>query len=120
MSLAGRIDIDGSRCRVRRATQTVGATGTTRTWADTARKVKLLLEEITAEKAQRLWGLESQATIRATGKASADLKKLDGLIVETGKFKGMHCQVVEDPRGSQLGTQLVIFGLLQTKETFGV
>lgn len=91
-----------------------------RTWADAPAKVKLLLEEITAEKAQRLWGLETQATYRGTAKDSADLRKLDGLIVETGKFTGTRLQVLEDPRGSELGPQLVIIGLRQTKETFGL
>lgn len=116
------IDVRGARCRVRRATQSSGvASVTQRAWTDApGSPVKLLLEEITAEKAQRIWGMESVATVRATMKHDTDLRKLDGLMVLTGKYAGNFYLVVEDPKGSELGTQLVLLGLQSSKDRFGL
>lgn len=108
--------------RVRRAVQSQGTDGATkRTWQDApVARVPMLLEELTAEKAQRLWGAESQARFRATIEAEADVVKYDGLVVEEGRFIGMHLRVEEDPRGGELGPQLKLLGLALTKETLGL
>lgn len=122
MSVTGLLTVRGARVRVRRAVQTQGTDGATqRTWRDapTAR-VAMLLEELTAERAQRIWGIESTARFRATVEACADVQKFDGLVVEDGRFAGLHLRVEEDPRGSELGPQLRLLGLALTKETFGV
>ncbi len=122
MSLGGVIAMRGATVRIRRAVQTQGADGATqRTWRDApTRRATMLLEELSAEKAQRLWGIETVARFRATLEAEADVRKYDGVIVEDGRFVGLHLRVEEDPRGSELGPQLTLLGLALTKETFGL
>lgn len=118
MSISGLLDTRGASARVRRAVQTHSGTGATmRTWEDapTAR-VKVLLEELTAEKAQRLWGAESVARFRATIDADDDVQKYDVLVIEDGRFVGLQLRVEEDPRGSELGPQLKLLGLATAKD----
>lgn len=117
MSLTGVISVKGATCRVRRPTQTTGAANATqRTYTDAPTpRVKLLLEELTSIKAQQIWGLETQATVRATADATADVRKLDGIVVESGKLTGRRYRVVESPQGSELGPQLTLYGLVQVQ-----
>ena len=118
MSISGLLDTRGASARVRRAVQTQSGTGATmRTWEDapTAR-VKVLLEELTAEKAQRIWGAESVARFRATIDADGDVQKYDVLVIEDGRFVGLQLRVEEDPRGSELGPQLKLLGLATAKD----
>ncbi len=116
------IDTRGATVRVRRATQATGTDGgTRRTWDDApVSRVKILLEEITAGKAQRVWGNESVATFRGTLRAGDDVQKFDVLVVESGRFRGQQLRVEEDPRGSELGPQLSLLGLATTKEKVGL
>jgi hypothetical protein len=123
VSLDGLLATRGACVRIRRATRganTVGAT--TRTWDDAPDSpVRMLLEELTAGKAQRAWGLETLATFRATVSADADVQKLDGCYVEDGRFAGTFLRVEEDPRGSELGPQFRVLGLVRTPtERFGL
>lgn len=122
MSLAGVIVMRGATARVRRAVQTASAQGgTNRTWADApTRRVKVLLEEVTAVKAQQLWGIETAARYRGTIDCEDDVQKFDVLVIEDGRFEGLRLRVEEDPRGSELGPQLTLLGLALSKEKIGV
>lgn len=122
MSISGLIATRGATARVRRAVQTASAQGgTNRSWGDapTAR-VQILLEELTAAKAQRIWGAESAARFRGTVDADRDVRQYDVLVIESGRFEGSHLRVEEDPRGSELGPQLKLVGLALTKERVGL
>lgn len=122
MSAEGMVDVRGVRARVRRSVQDLGGGSggaTKREWRDGPQPfIRILLEEVTAEKAQRIWGLETVATFRGTVRARADVKKLDGLIVSDGKFRNERFRVQEDPRGSELGPQLLVLGLQKVNEAF--
>jgi len=122
VSVAGLIDTKGAWVRVRRATQAQGTDGATRrTWGDAPEsRTQVLLEELTAAKAQRIWGAESVARFRATVHACADVQKYDVLRVESGRFIGLTLRVEEDPRGSELGPAIALLGLATTKEAIGI
>jgi hypothetical protein len=122
MSLAGLIQAQGADVTVRRGTPTHGAGGATqRAWAEQIESTKLLITEITAERAQKMWGNETEATLVAWCDPSDDIIYHDGIIVTTGIYARQRFRVVADTKGS-LGPARRALGLVLAKptETFGL
>ena len=117
MSLDGLRRSRGSRVTIRRATRVrkpQGDTGVT-PFTSVATDVPVLLQELAAGRAQRLFGRETQATGLATFEAGCDVQGDDGLIVTSGPHAGTHWKVLQprDVEGHHLE-----YGVQLTKETF--
>lgn len=118
MSLAGLVDIRGSHVTVKRATESKAADQTTkRTWATLSQNVHLLIDEVSTDKVQRLFGFETEATLVAWCRPSEDVREHDGIIVDAGPFAGERFRVVGRLRGG-LGPARQAIGLAATLETF--
>ena len=108
----------GAHVTLKRATQSKGADQTTkRTWATLKEDAHLLIEELSTEKAQKLFGFETEATLVAWCDPSEDVQEHDGVIVETGLFASEHFRVVARRRGD-LGPARQAVGLAKSKESF--
>lgn len=116
MSLDGLRRTRGSQVTIRRATKTRKPQGdTSSSWSSIATAAPVLLQELAAGRAQRLFGRETQATGLATFEAGQDVKVDDGLIVTAGPHTGTHWKVLQprDVEGHHLE-----YGVQLTKETF--
>lgn len=121
MSLLGLIQVRGDTVQVKRATPSKGTGGTTqRTWKEHIESAKVLIESITSDRAQRIWGSEVQANFAGWCDPSLDILMNDGLIVtKSKKFIGRRFRVVA-VSDSALGPERKALGLVQvaTTETF--
>lgn len=118
MSLSGLVDTRGSHVTVRRAT-TSRATdqSTRRAWKTISQDTHVLLAEIPTARAQKLFGLETEATFLVRAHPDTDIRELDGILVESGPFAGERFRVVARTRG-EVGPRRLVLGLVATTEDF--
>lgn len=64
-------------------------------WAAVAASVKIILEPIASAVAERLWGQETRATMRAlVPRPIASPRVRDGIVVTAGRYSGSRYRVV--------------------------
>lgn len=120
MSVTALIRTRGSTVTIRRCTKTRNVPGdgsAVESWADAATGVKVLLEQITSEKAQRTFGREHTGTMLGFAVDGQDIREDDGIIVTAGSYSGARYFV----RGALLRKQPpkhLLLGLEDTQETF--
>ena len=120
MSRSGLATVRGSQITVKRATDGQALDGSaTKSWANVATGVAGLLEELTAERAQEIWGQETRARWRTSVPWGTDVLIGDGVLVTSGNFTGRAFRVEEQlERGTSPGTRHIELGLEETTETF--
>lgn len=90
MTLVGRIRVRGLDCSLRRPSVTETDTGERTAWA-AAGTVRVELEPISAELAQRVFGTEALIRLRAYTAASGTQAQLgDGMVIPSGPYAGSY------------------------------
>lgn len=120
MSLAGLIRRRGSRATVYRPTGGRNADGsaTVTAWAAVQTDLPVLLEGLTDELAQRLFGTREVIRDRGFVLGLPDLRPGDGLVVTAGRRVGQRFRV-EEPLAYDAGSRLAHLevALVSTTET---
>jgi len=125
MSLPGMIRFRGSVADVYRpATAVEDTTGlTTVTWtgaAPVAGNLRVLLDVVSDELAQRIFGREVSIDLRGIVTPPADVARDDGLVVRTGAYAGERFRVVGHVPSTLLARSAhVELALARTTEVFG-
>jgi hypothetical protein len=116
LSLAGLARSRGSRVTVRRLTKTKKPQGDTAvSWATIASSVPVLLQQIEADRAERLFGRETTIRGLAVFEVGQDVQADDGLIVTAGPHTGLHWKVL---RPRDVENRHKEYGVEQTAEKF--
>src|SRR6185503_8269668 len=96
MSALGLIMARGTPCTIKRATETKATDRSTiKTWATVGLSVKLLVQELTAQQSQEIWGVDTIARFRVMVDPSVDIQLSDGILPESGDLEGQHFTVEE-------------------------
>lgn len=120
MAITGLIQQRGSTVTVRRSARAQASDGSFNTaWASAVIDTKALLEAVTSDLAQRLWGQETQATLRAFFAPDTDVRVGDGIRVTAGAYVATKYRVAAVlPRDFSAASRHVEVALELTKETF--
>lgn len=123
MSLFGMAARRGSIAQIRRSVRTSARAGSdgsaALSWSTAMDGVQCMLEPIATGLAQRLWGQESKATVRAYFPIASGLLPGDGVIITRGQYAGTQYRVDATPLRDFAGASRHIeAGLLLTTETF--
>jgi hypothetical protein len=108
MSIAGFLRTRGDRCHVVRVSETRAADRTvTHTHALHARDLRLRVREVSAERAQRLWGLETKARFTILCPPNVTIRIGDYVVPREGAFAGETFRVGARDRAA--GARRVLF-----------
>lgn len=94
MSVTGLIVMRGSVMNVRRGTRTQSANLSYDTAYTTVGVINAELSVVTRKEAERLWGIDTKATIKAMIPIGTDVLEGDGLQVTKGLFAGRNLRVL--------------------------
>ena len=119
MSLLGRIRFHGDPVTLYPALDTAQADGdSTRTYGPPLLDQRLLMEELSAEAARRIFGAETTATMRAFAPLTLAVNVDDGVLVVSGIRAGERYRVVSRIRQTLGVMQHQDLGLERTAEVF--
>ncbi len=120
MSIIGLITSRGSTVTIRRGTRTQQADGSfNASWSDTVTNGKALIESLSSDLAQKLWGQETKATRRAFVRIDTNVTPGDGLLVSVGAYSGERFRVIAViPRHMGAASRYLELALELTTEAF--
>jgi hypothetical protein len=120
MAITGLIQQRGSTVTIRRATKTSQSDGSRNAaWSTVLADTKALIESVTSGLAQRLWGQETEATLRAFMPPDTDITVGDGMQITAGAYAGSNYRVTAaPPRDLNAASRHIEVGLTLTTETF--
>lgn len=120
MSLQGMIQRRGSTVTIRRSSTSESSDGTfNKHWVDVTVGTKALIESLTSELSQRIWGQEITASHRAYMAQHADVKEGDAIIVTAGSKALQKFRIAEVlERDMNAASRYLEIGLHSTTEAF--